>query len=325
MQFGTYPWAAVGAVGQVAPAVPNDANKALAICKALKGSKQLTIHDYGDYVGGTALDTADHLISDVAWWAANGFRVEAVLRYRATSKWGGWLPWVTAISKRLAALRGVVAIQVGNEPNNPTPAAGDGSYPFAVKNIARGVVAARKAVVSAGRADIRVGFNWAANGYNATEPMWGQLLTAAGSAFTASVGFVGVDVYPGTWTSPVSNSPRMSDVDATVRGAIGAARSKHMVAAGLGFGVPIVVTETGYPTGARRTEATQNAVLKQIITSVLAVTSSENVIGMNWFDLRDANTGSRQPENGYGLCRDDYSWKPACSSFKGYVQGAHAT
>jgi len=319
MQFGTYPWAAPGAVGPVDPPVPNDANKAMAVCKTLKGKKQLTIRDYGDYVGGTATDTADHLMSDVTWWAQNGFRVEAVLRYRAASGWGGWLDWVRAISKRLAALPNVVAIQVGNEPNNMTPAAGDGSYPNAIQNIAQGVIAARAAVIAVGRSDIRVGFNWAADSCKTTEPMWSQLHQYGGAAFTAAVGFIGIDIYPGTWTAPVSDSPAMADIDAAMCGALAALRTKHMVAAGLGPAVPIVVTESGYPTDSTRSEATQDAVLNQVLKSALAVAGALNVIGLNWFALRDANTNSGQLENGYGLCRDDYSPKPAFSSFRGYV------
>ena len=57
----------------------------------------------------------------------------------------GYVPWVRAVSTRLAALPGVVAIQIGNEANNTgSAAAGDGAYPGAVDAIAHGVPAARR-------------------------------------------------------------------------------------------------------------------------------------------------------------------------------------
>ena len=55
------------------------------------------------------------------------------------------------------------------------------------------------------RPDIKIGFNWAARDYKTIEPMWSGLLQAGGGAFTSSVGFVGIDIYPGTWTQPISD------------------------------------------------------------------------------------------------------------------------
>ena len=52
--------------------------------------------------------------------------------------------------------------------------------------------------MAVGRTGIRIGFNWAADSYKTTEPMWHQLRDYGGAAFQAAVGVVGIDVYPGT-------------------------------------------------------------------------------------------------------------------------------
>jgi len=109
----------------------------------------------------------------------NGLRVEMVLRYRPARRGRdvGYVPWVQTVVSLLAALPGLVALQIGNEPNNTTSAAaGDGAYPGVINAIAHGVPAARTALTAAGRPDVAVGFNWAAgNSPCTTEPMWSQL------------------------------------------------------------------------------------------------------------------------------------------------------
>ena len=97
-----------------------------------------------------------------------------------------------------------------------------------------------------------------------------------------------------------------------------------MAAAGLGSSVTITVAETGYPTDADRSESTQASVLRATIASVQSVSRQYGVTDLRWFDLRDANTGSGQLENGYGLLRDDYTPKPAFAAFQQIIaaQGA---
>ncbi|HEX3833215.1 MAG TPA: hypothetical protein VHW04_14660 [Solirubrobacteraceae bacterium] len=320
LHFGIYPWAGAGTVNPADPQVPDDPALALAAVKALKGAHTLTVHLYGQYTG-TDSSEADTLLSDAKWWSDNGLRVEMVLRYRpARSELAaGYVPWVQSIATRLAALPGLAALQIGNEPNNTTSAAaGDGAYPGAINAIAHGVPTARKALVAAGRSDVKVGFNWAAgNSPCTTEPMWSQLKAAGGSAFTSSVGWVGIDVYPGTWSAPSQTTfPTASLVNATITDSLRCLRTRHMVTAGLPTSVSITVAETGYPTDADRSEATQAAVLQQTIASVESVRAKYGVTDLRWFSLRDANTASGQLENGYGLLHDDYSPKPAFAAYQ---------
>ncbi|MHB8693539.1 MAG: hypothetical protein ACYDHH_20060 [Solirubrobacteraceae bacterium] len=307
-------------MSRVAPQLADNPSKAMAAIKALQGSRSMTVHLYRQYTGVDSTE-ADRLVSDATWWSDNGMRVEMVLRYRPAQPAlaSGYVPWVRAVSARLAALPGVTAIQIGNEANNTgSAAASDGAYAGAVDAIAHGVPAARQAVVDAGRADVRIGFNWAAGmSPCTTEPFWSQLRQLGGASFTSAVGWVGIDVYPGTWSAPsMSTYPTASLVNDTITSSLRCLRTKHMVAAGLSSSVTITVAETGYPTDAARSEATQAAVLRATIASVESVQQTYGVTDLRWFSLRDANTGSHQLENGYGLLYDDYSPKPAFAAYQ---------
>jgi hypothetical protein len=263
------------------------------------------------------------------WWSQNGVDVEMVLRYRPASAalGAGYGPWVAAVSTRLAHLQNVVAIQVGNEANNTgSAAAGDGAYPGAVAAIATAIPAARQAVVAAGRPDIRIGFNWAA-GWSpcSPDPMFAQLLHAGGAAFVNAVSWVGIDVYPGTWSAPSpSVFPTSSLIQGSVISSLGCLRTKQMPSAGLSHAVTITLAETGWPTDASRSEQTQAAVLREIVGAVQSVSGTYGVSDLRWFDLRDANTSSGQLENGYGLMHDDYSPKPAFSAYQQIIAASGA-
>lgn len=323
LRFGVYPWGGVGAIDAVDGAKPDDPARAMAAVKELQGGRRFVVHLYGDYTG-TDLGAADRLLSDARWWSDRGVGVEAVLRYRpVTSLLGvGFTPWVRDVSARLAGLRGTVAVQIGNEPNNTaSAAAGDGAYAGAVGAIARAIPAARDAVRANGRPDVGIGFNWAADGSPCTTTdFWGELRAAGGDAFVRSVDWVGVDVYPGTWSAPARGTvPTAAAVADTVTSTLRCLRQKHLPAAGLGASTTITVAETGYPTAPGRSEATQATVLRTVVEAVSDVRAAYGVTDLRWFSMRDANTASGQIENGYGLLRDDYSRKPAFAAYRDLV------
>jgi hypothetical protein len=328
LRFGIYPWGAPGAESQVAAQLADDPAKALAAVKALQGGRSMVVHLYGQYTGADPTE-ADALLSDATWWSENGVSVEMVLRYRPASAalGAGYAPWVAAVSARLAAIPGVVAIQVGNEANNTgSAAAGDGAYPGAVQALASAIPAARQAVLAAGRPDIRIGFNWAAGWSPCTpDPMFAQLLRDGGSAFVNAVSFVGIDIYPGTWSDPSPSAfPTPALISGSVTSGLGCLRTIQMPAAGLSRAVTITVAETGWPTDASRSEQTQVAVLRSIIAAVRGVSATYGVSDLRWFDLRDANTASGQLENGYGLMHDDYSPKPAFAAYQEIIASSGA-
>jgi hypothetical protein len=75
-------------------------------------------------------------------------------------------------------------------------------------------------------------------------------------------------------------------------------------------------SESGYPTGPGRSEATQQAVLRAAVRTVAAARATYGVTDYRWFDLRDADTAHASFESHYGLTRDDYSPKPAFFTYQ---------
>ncbi|MGE4428026.1 MAG: hypothetical protein AB7G37_16370 [Solirubrobacteraceae bacterium] len=323
LRFGAYPWAGVGTIDAADAANPDDPARAMAAVKRLQGDRSFVVHLYGEYTG-TDPGAADHLMSDARWWSDAGVQVEMVLRFRParTALAAGFTPWVRSVTRRLAGLPGLVAIQIGNEPNNTgSKAAADGAYRGAVTAIARAIPAASAELRTARRRDVGVGFNWAAGASPCTtESMWSRLRRDGGRAFTSAVDWVGVDVYPGTWSAPSrSATPTASLIDDTVTSALRCLRTKHLPAAGLGSATTITVAETGYPTDPTRSETAQRNALVGIVDAVQRVQARYGVTDLRWFSLRDANTASGQLENGYGLLRDDYAPKAGFETFRSLV------
>jgi hypothetical protein len=323
LRFGVYPWAAPGAVGDVAAQLPDVPDKALAAVQQLAGGHPLTVHLYGDYTG-TGDAAAQALLSDARWWSDNGLQVEMVLRYRPASPSvaSGYGAWVGSVAGRLAQLPGLVSLQIGNEANNTSsPAAGDGAYPGAVAAIAHAVPVARQALDAAGRQDVGVGINWAAGESPCGgAAFWIALRRAGGPALASSLGWVGVDVYPGTWSGPSPNViPTADAISRTVVDSLRCLRDQHMTAAGLSPSTSITVSETGYPTDAARSPQLQASVLRETVATVQSVRARFGIDALNWFSLRDGNTASGQLQNGYGLLRDDYAPKPAFTAYQDII------
>jgi hypothetical protein len=143
---------------------------------------------------------------------------------------------------------------------------------------------------------------------------------AGGQALAEATGWVGIDVYPGTWSAPSPSAyPSSERVRSSIVTSLACLRRMQMPQAGLLSSTTITVAETGWPTGADRSELTQAAVLRDIVGAIRSVSGLYGVTDLRWFDLRDANTASGQFENGYGLLRDDYSAKPAFGAYRALV------
>ena len=321
LRFGIYPWGTVGCVKRCAPTVAEDAARSLRAVKRLKGRRPFVVHLYGEYTGAAG-HSADALMREASWWGSHGLRVAAILRYRPQAGAGpaGYRDWVRVQARRLAALPGTISIQIANEPTNMASDAGDGSYPGVIAAIAAAVPAARAEVVAAGRDDVLIGFNWdAGRRPSVTEPFWAALKTAGGRAFTRAVGFVAVNVYPGTWSAPLSRrAPTNAQIRTTVRSTLHSLRHRHMAAAGVRRAA-ITIGETGYPTSAERTAATQERVLRAIVAAARTSATSYGVTDLYWFALRDGRSDSGHLESGYGLLRDDYTAKPAFRTLRSLI------
>jgi hypothetical protein len=129
--------------------------------------------------------------------------------------------------------------------------------------------------------------------------------------------WVGVDEYPGTWGArlPPGVGLGASIRDATIQ-TFRAMRDRFMPQAGIPQTIPIHVTESGYPTGRRRSEGTQVTALRASVGAVIANAARFGVATYSWFDLRDADSDAASFENHYGLMTDDYVAKPAFEAYR---------
>jgi hypothetical protein len=103
---------------------------------------------------------------------------------------------------------------------------------------------------------------------------------------------VGIDVYPGTWQTLPAALDFSDGVGQVITQAMSTTRSIYMPLAGLPSSVPIQISETGYPTGAGRTDAAQESALDAEVNAVNGLRTVDNVTAMQFFDLRDAITDS---------------------------------
>lgn len=197
-------------------------------------------------------------------------------------------------------------VQVGEELNLPAPL--DGGSPGCFEAVAAGV---RAALDEREQHSVRVDVG--VNSAGMADPeFWGRLAAALGPDLVQRLDYVGLDAFPDVF-SPIPYDRLPTAVDFLVR------RFRDVTAAvGIDRRTPIHVTETGWPTGLDRSEATQARVLEAVARAVLA---ADPAIGAyEIFGLRDG-TSSGSWQSRFGILRDDYSRKPAFEAVRCLVGG----
>jgi hypothetical protein len=322
--FGVYPGGAAGAVGpagQTRPEVPEARRQALRVLRG--GARPFVLHLYESYTRPSdAAAVPPWLASQIGDYTADDFHVELVLAYRPADRSGdvaGFTDFVRARVRQLASNPGVAILQVTNEANVVgAPDAADGAYPGARDALVRGVIAAKDEARRLGRGGLRIGFNWAYQRGAAEAAFFSALRVAGGSAFADAVDWVGVDAYPGTWGPALVAGDPASAVRSATLDAMRTLRRKLLPRAGLSR-ARLHFSESGYPTGAGRSEAMQQTVLRAAVRAVAAARATYGVTDYRWFDLRDADTADTSFESHYGLTRDDYSPKPAFFTYRDLI------
>ena len=214
--------------------------------------------------------------------------------------------------------RHVVAMTITNEVNlNISQNTSDGAFTGAADALTRGIVAARAEADRIGRTDLAFGFTYAYRWNPGSDAKFWTTLAAAGPAFRKALGFVGVDLYPGTFYPPAI-SPLSSAGQEMVKG-IATVRRCFMPKAMLGADVPIWITENGYQSGAQGDDVGQATALKDMVDATIAVTGTYGVTDYRWFNLRDNVSGSAGIFDTTGLLHDDYSAKPAFATLRDQV------
>ena len=319
--FGIYPGGGagtVGASGTTRPEVPELRHRALLALRPAR--RPFVLHLYDEYRRPSdALALPGWLAAQIGAYTMDGFRIELVLPYRPANPGGdvpGYLRFVRARVRQLASNPAVTHLQVTNEANvRGAPNAADGAYPGVRDALVGGVVAAKAEARASGRRRLRVGFNWADQTGPAELAFFASLRAKGGAAFTSAVDWVGVDAYPGTWGPALPRGGLASAVrNATLR-TMRRLRLHLLPRAGLRR-ARIHFSESGYPTGPRRTTSMQRTVMRSVIRTVVRYRRRYGVTDFRWFDLRDADSSNPSFESQYGLTRDDYSPKPAFFTYR---------
>jgi hypothetical protein len=322
--FGIYPGGAAGTVGPSGRTIPEDPVRRLAALQQLRaGARPFVLHLYDAFTSrADAAGLPAWLAADVAAYTAAGFRIELVLTYRPADPAGdvdGFVDFTRARVRQLGPNRAVTDLQVTNEVNvTAAPDAADGAYAGARDALVRGVIAAKDEARRGGFGQLEVGFNWAYQTGPAEQAFFASLRAKGGAALASAVDWVGIDAYPGTW------GPRLAagGLEASVRSATVAAmrslRTDLLPRAGLGR-ADIHFSESGYPTGAGRTEQMQQTVMRAAIGAIADAAAAYGVTDYRWFDLRDADSAAPSFESRYGITRDDYSPKPAFATYRGLI------
>jgi len=321
--FGVYPGGAAGTVGPSGPvAAENPTLRTAALEQLRPPGRPFVLHLYASYTGANGSSAAQQVGQEIEQYGNAGFQTELVLCYRpadggSSADVGGFVEFVREAVQSLGPLPGFVSVQITNEANQGgSPNTSDGYYAGATDALIDGVVVAKGEIRKDGFAQVKVGFNWAFATGAGERAFWRYLGRRGGPRFVDDLDWVGLDAYPGTWGPALGVRGLAGETTSFMDGALRALRVTYMPIAGIPRTVPIRVSETGYPTGPGRTEATQVTVMKAAVDAVYQARGTYNVTGLRWFDLRDADSSSSSVESQYGLMRDDYSPKPAFGAYR---------
>jgi len=322
--FGIYPGGAAGTVGPAGRTRPEDASLRLARLEQLRGgTRPFVLHLYDSFTRrADSASLPPALASEIDGYLSRDFQLELVLAYRPAEPGGdaaGFVEFVRSRVRQLGQRPGVIGVQVTNEANvTGAPSAADGAYSGARDALVQGVIAAKAEARAGGFDQLSVGFNWAYQLGPAEARFWSALGRDGGEAFAEAVDWVGLDAYPGTWGPALKRRPLARAARRATLDALTALRRGYLPLAGLA-GVPLHVSEAGYPTGRGRSARKQVRVLRAVARAVSAHRRRFGVTDFRWFDLRDADSASRSFEGRYGLLRDDYRPKPAFRSYRAII------
>jgi hypothetical protein len=197
------------------------------------------------------------------------------------------------------------AIEITNEPDVPSPTTSDGADTAVIGDLVDGVIAA-KSVARRRHLPLRVGFNVAYD-YGADSIFWARLALQATPEFGRDVDWVGLHTYPNLLST---DTPVNGSVNVLERLAMATTRS-CMTAVGLSSGVPIEITEVGYPTTRGPAEyAAQRDYWQRVIVTVAHDGPAYGVRGLFVFLLQDA-PATDAVASGYGVFDQHGHSKPA--------------
>ncbi len=322
-QFGVYAGSVSGTPSGLASG-PND--DLAAIRKALdelQGDERrsLVVRAYLHYKGPQALEKVgltggdDFFSQHFAEVLSDSRQLDLVLCFHdPIGDVDGWKRAITSAIKRYASQ--LARLQITEEANLKfNTGAIDGDYPNVVQALVEGMVFARTELDRRGLNGIPVGFSVAPALFGSgANSFWADLKAVATPAFISALGYVGADFFPDVFF-PVS----LDQLPGSVTYVLQHFRDS-MTSAGLATDTPLLVTESGWPTGPNRSKERQAVVLQSIVETVYANREQFRILGYSWFALRDADSANADLFHQFGLLDSDYTPKPAFYVFKKLIR-----
>jgi hypothetical protein len=317
VRFGVGPrLAGESGVGQTVPSVAEDVEKRDAALRRLADQRFFAVRLNRLFMedGSAGIRRFKRLARH---FARMGFEVELQVRYHPAQGDNGniakWLRFVRRVVREFGPMRRVTGLQITNEVNIAfSPNTSDGAYRRSLEALVRGVVAAKRESLRRGYAHQTVGFNFAWRFVeDADAAFWAALGRRGGRRLRRHTDWVGIDIYPGSWTPGVFFPAPIADFgDAFLEG-IAQTRECYMPKAGFGHRVPLRIEETGYGTGPGRSEADQATATGEFARAAHRYRGTYNISDFRFFGLRDNNSAGPSFQQHLGLLRDDYSEKAA--------------
>ncbi|MCX4098162.1 hypothetical protein [Nocardia sp. alder85J] len=301
MLFGIWPGVVTADLVDLSPleTPPEDPAATLAALRELQGpASDFHVRCYRHFGPGTSgrLRTPPPTPARPELYAGEGRRIDLVACYQSPRPdASGFAEFVRRAVRDVAAWGGG-KVQVGEELNVPAPQ--DGGSPGCFEAVAAGVAAAFDERARLG-APVEIGVNSAGL---ADPEFWRRMADALGPDLLAALDYVALDAFPDVFHR-IPHDRLAGSVTFLVQ------RFRAVTAeVGVPVRTPVHITETGWPTGPDRDEATQCEVLRTVADAVLA--ANAGVAVYEFFGLRDGR-GDAGWTNGFGLLRDDYTPKPA--------------
>lgn len=345
LRFGIDVGLAGSAGGVQAPSTPDDPANDLTAVRALAPPGRVMVVRLNRLFWSDGQSGIDSFKQQVDRYTRAGFEVELQVRYHPPSGQAGdvaaWSAYVRHVVDTFGANRRVVDMTITNEVNvSFSPNTSDGYYPGAERALIAGIEAAHAEALARGFRQLRFGFTYAYRfSPQGDAGFFAYLGAHGGPPFLRSLGYVGVDFYPGT-IYPLVMAPGDS-YRAELAQAAGVVRDCYLPMAGITRVTPIWFTENGVPSpgpcpspalqsaACGPSESGQASALTQLTEAACDYAHTFNITDYRWFNLRDTSSTGPQTLVGptfaaFGLLRDDYSRKPAFAAYRSQIAACGA-
>ncbi|WP_040836594.1 hypothetical protein [Nocardia brevicatena] len=242
-------------------------------------------------------------------YAGEGRLIDLVVCYQSTKPDpSGFADFVRQAVRDVAEWGGG-KIQVGEELDMPAPQ--DGDSPGCFDAVAAGVAAAIDERERLGT-EIEIGVNAAGM---ADPAFWERMADAVGAELLTTLDYIGLDAFPDVFHRIPHE--RLAGSVAFLLERFRAVTTE----VGVPESTPVHITETGWPTGPERNEATQRIVLETVARA--ALDTGVGVSAYEFFGLRDGRSDAGWTAR-FGLLRDDYTAKPAFHAIRDLIADCSA-